>query len=159
MYEIALRTFLAQRGVGTRTSSKSAGIFISMSYAIKLKDPRWQKKRLEIMKRDDFKCKSCSASDKQLHVHHNYYEYGIEIWDYDDDCYETLCYDCHFDTTMNTKDIKSVLKKAKFRRHSELRNLIVMSEHLTLDELVLFRKNIVELLKSKGVEIEDGTSF
>ena len=130
-----------------------------MSYAIKLKDPRWQKKRLEIMKRDDFSCKSCSASDKQLHVHHNYYEYGIEIWDYDDDCYETLCYDCHLDTTMNNKDIKSVLKKAKFRRHSELRNIIVLSEHLTMDELVSQRNNIVNIVLNKGIEIQDGTSL
>ncbi len=27
-------------------------------YASKLKDPRWQKKRLEILQRDDFACQS-----------------------------------------------------------------------------------------------------
>ncbi len=66
-----------------------------MTYAEKLKDPRWQKKRLEVMERDDFKCKLCNDDSKTLHVHHKSYQYGKEPWDYELDNFTTLCYDCH----------------------------------------------------------------
>lgn len=66
-----------------------------MKYAEKLKDPRWQKKRLEVFNRDGFKCCHCYADDKTLHVHHLIYLPGKEPWDYDMDCFLTLCYECH----------------------------------------------------------------
>jgi len=31
------------------------------SYADKLKDPRWQRKRLEILQREDFNCEACGS--------------------------------------------------------------------------------------------------
>lgn len=65
------------------------------TYAEKLKDPRWQKKRLEILNRDEWKCQNCSASEKTLHVHHKDYERGRDPWDYTDNWLATLCEDCH----------------------------------------------------------------
>lgn len=44
------------------------------SYAFKLKDPRWQRKRLEILQRDNFTCQECYATDKELNVHHLIYK-------------------------------------------------------------------------------------
>ena len=41
-----------------------------------LRDPRWQKKRLEVMQLAVFNCEDCGASDKTLNVHHSYYEKG-----------------------------------------------------------------------------------
>lgn len=58
-------------------------------------DPRWQKKRLEILERDDFACRLCGRSDKTLHVHHQYYITGNDVWDYYDSALTTLCCDCH----------------------------------------------------------------
>ena len=66
-----------------------------MTYAEKLKDPRWQKKRLEIMQRDEFTCQFCKEKEKTLHVHHKSYIYGKEPWDYNDNNFITLCYECH----------------------------------------------------------------
>lgn len=66
-----------------------------MTYAEKLKDPRWQKKRLEILNRADWACEVCCANDKTLHVHHVYYEYGKDPWDYTSDTLMSLCEDCH----------------------------------------------------------------
>lgn len=60
--------------------------------------PNWQRKRLEIFSRDDFKCRRCGCDDLPLHVHHDYYEYGRLPWDYDDSCLRTLCDACHYDT-------------------------------------------------------------
>ena len=66
-----------------------------MSYSEKLKDPRWQRKRLEIMQRDLFVCSSCGNAEATLHVHHDYYVKGREPWDYPSFALKTLCADCH----------------------------------------------------------------
>lgn len=65
-----------------------------MGYSEDIKNGRWQRKRLEIMQRDNFKCLACKKDDK-LNVHHLYYEKGMKIWDYDNDSLVTLCENCH----------------------------------------------------------------
>lgn len=66
-----------------------------MDYSEKLRDPRWQKKRLEIMQRDNFKCQGCNSKEKTLHVHHKTYIFGKNPWDYTDTNFITLCFECH----------------------------------------------------------------
>lgn len=80
-----------------------------MNYSEKLKDPRWQKKRLKILERDKFTCTSCTDKENQLHVHHIKYIFGNEIWDYDDKLLITLCADCHDLTTSFKKSIKDII--------------------------------------------------
>ena len=58
-------------------------------------DPRWQRKRLEILERDKFTCKQCGRTDITLHVHHLYYITGRDYWSYPDGALETICKDCH----------------------------------------------------------------
>lgn len=65
------------------------------TFFAKYKDPRWQKKRLEIMERDGFKCTCCHSDEKTLNVHHRWYEKDKDPWDYPNTCYDTLCEDCH----------------------------------------------------------------
>ncbi len=66
-----------------------------MDYLEKLKDPRWQKKRLEIFERDKWTCKNCSNKDKTLHIHHLFYFSNLEPWEIPDGFLVTLCEDCH----------------------------------------------------------------
>lgn len=66
-----------------------------MTYSEKLRDPRWQKKRLDIMDRDGFQCRACQAKDKTLNVHHRVYRKGKSPWEYEDEMLVTLCEDCH----------------------------------------------------------------
>ena len=66
-----------------------------LSYSDKLKDPRWQKLRLEIMQRDQFTCKHCRSTEKTLNVHHHAYKKGAAPWDYNHDWLITLCEECH----------------------------------------------------------------
>jgi hypothetical protein len=66
-----------------------------MEYSEKIKDPRWQRKRLEAMQRDGFKCVDCGHDDKTLAVHHFIYLRGYEPWDYPLQFLTTLCEDCH----------------------------------------------------------------
>ena len=65
------------------------------SYADKLKDPRWQKKRLEILERSEWACLNCGDSESPLHVHHLVYERGVEPWDHDNQYLVAVCVDCH----------------------------------------------------------------
>lgn len=80
------------------------------SYADKLKHPKWQKKRLDIMNRDNFACCECGDKDTMLNVHHFIYKNGREPWDYDDTNFSTLCEVCH----KTYHDIVNDLKLAGF---------------------------------------------
>jgi len=60
-----------------------------------LRDPRWQKKRLEVMQRDEFSCSYCGSSNKTLNVHHTYYEKGNAPWEYPTESLHCLCEGCH----------------------------------------------------------------
>lgn len=65
------------------------------SYAEKLKDPRWQRKRLEVMQRSDFRCDVCGADKNTLHVHHGIYVWGRDIWEHPLETLHCLCEKCH----------------------------------------------------------------
>ena len=65
------------------------------TYYEKLKDPRWQRKRLEIMQRDGFKCADCGEDSETLNIHHRYYIKGRNPWEYPDWSMKTLCDGCH----------------------------------------------------------------
>lgn len=65
------------------------------TYYEMLKDPRWQRKRLEILQAADFKCVDCGSAESTLHVHHMYYEKGKKPWEYDNLTLRCLCEDCH----------------------------------------------------------------
>jgi hypothetical protein len=67
----------------------------SAAYLEKLRSPLWQKKRLQVFERDKWTCRTCSATDKTLHVHHVFYRPGCEPWDYPIWAFLTLCADCH----------------------------------------------------------------
>jgi hypothetical protein len=60
-----------------------------------LVDPRWQKVRLEVFERDDWRCRCCGNSESELHAHHSFYEHGREPWEYPLDSIITYCHGCH----------------------------------------------------------------
>jgi len=85
-----------------------------MTYAEKLKDPRWQKKRLEVFNRDGFKCLLCEDDKTELQVHHISYDYKCEPWEYPLENFKSLCKHCHaiislFDIP-NGREIVSIKK-------------------------------------------------
>jgi hypothetical protein len=69
---------------------------MKQAYLDKLKNPKWQKKRLEIMNRDNFKCRCCGDTETNLNVHHIYYNsLNKNPWDYSDNLLITICDKCH----------------------------------------------------------------
>lgn len=83
-----------------------------MTYSEKLKDPKWQRKRLEILNRDEFDCKICKSTENNLQIHHRHYINGREPWDYPNELLVTLCYECHKkeeDLELSAKDAINAL--------------------------------------------------
>lgn len=72
------------------------------------KDPRWQKRRLEILSRADWRCEACEETTKQLHVHHRHYVRGRKPWEYKDNELDALCETCHERATAATKTMKTL---------------------------------------------------
>ena len=82
-----------------------------------LQSEEWKTKRRSILNRDNHKCQKCDISEEEitprtlngievnvitknvLHIHHKYYKiFNYEFvlpWNYDNDCYITLCKECH----------------------------------------------------------------
>lgn len=110
------------------------------AYAESLKDPRWQKKRLEILDRDSFTCSICDDTTSTLYVHHKYYIVGRLPWEYPNFCYATLCGVCHdiiheWPSVAREKTTETgvceftwweKLAEAKYRRDREMALLAVM---------------------------------
>lgn len=65
-----------------------------MTYGELLRDPRWQRRRLEVMDRDGWACRHCEADDQELQVHHKRYSGGAP-WEVPMEWLVTLCKDCH----------------------------------------------------------------
>jgi hypothetical protein len=65
------------------------------SYRELLLDPRWQRKRLEVLERDDWQCVSCGRRNANLQIDHKRYERGKPPWDIDSKHLQTLCEKCH----------------------------------------------------------------
>jgi hypothetical protein len=76
-----------------RQDERADGV-LAMSYRDKLKDPRWQKKRLEVFSKANWRCEKCKRADSTLHVHHLIYR-RVEPWEYQSDELEALCERCH----------------------------------------------------------------
>ena len=98
-----------------------------MKYAEKLKDPRWQKKRLKILERDGWKCNLCKCDADTLHIHHLEYT-SKDPWDEPNKNLITLCKYCHDAVSIDgLKDVNySELSAIKFKKGSD-RLLIIKS--------------------------------
>lgn len=67
------------------------------TYSRQLADPKWQKRRLEILERDNFKCQKCGDDKIELQIHHKEYQRGKKVYEYADDILVTLCAHCHYE--------------------------------------------------------------
>ena len=94
------------------------------SYFEKLKDPRWQKKRLEVFDRDGWECVICDSKETTLHAHHIYYEFDKNPWEYPDYALMTLCSECHEAEHEAAKfailSLRQAMAKAKIRTAVEI---------------------------------------
>ncbi|MGN6438511.1 MAG: HNH endonuclease [Agriterribacter sp.] len=64
-------------------------------YPDRLNTPQWQKRRLEIITRDNCTCRYCSDQSTKLDIHHKYYITGKEPYEYPDEALVSACKPCH----------------------------------------------------------------
>jgi 5-methylcytosine-specific restriction endonuclease McrA len=77
------------------------------SYWQLLRDPRWQRMRLEVMERANFECEICGGADDTLNVHHKIYRKGAAPWEYQAHELQCLCEGCH----ETFHDLSQILKE------------------------------------------------
>lgn len=65
------------------------------TYQDQLRDVEWQKKRLEVMQRDDWTCTRCGRVTGEMNVHHKRYRKGMPPWLSPLDELTTFCRNCH----------------------------------------------------------------
>ena len=80
-----------------------------MKYHEQIKHPLWQKKRLEVLELNEFKCSECSNETEELNVHHPFYKRGAMIWDYEAEELQCLCKTCHAKNHVVDEEIKKAL--------------------------------------------------
>ncbi|MEA5426556.1 HNH endonuclease [Arcicella lustrica] len=76
---------------GVTKENKNLG---NINYFEKLKDERWILKRNKVRVKANFECQDC-GNTSNLEVHHCYYKYGLEPWQYPIDALRCLCSKCH----------------------------------------------------------------
>jgi len=113
------------------------------TYSDKLKSPKWQKKRLEILQRDKFTCFNCGDKERTLHVHHESYINGKEPWDYPDEYLTTICDICH----KNTHALKTEFEKFAYR-------VLMCRDRDAEPEIRLSMRSIIHLQLSGIVDSE-----
>lgn len=64
-------------------------------YMEQLRDPRWQRVRLGVLERANWRCEGCGVSDENLQIHHGYYEREALPWEYPEKALFVLCDGCH----------------------------------------------------------------
>lgn len=111
------------------------------SYGEQLKDPRWQRRRLEILSRANFTCEWCGNTEKTLHVHHRIYRKGALAWEYSEDDLKALCEDCHSEETLIRGELAEVMARL---------------DAISLGTLLGFAKS---LLVGNAWELDDLTTF
>lgn len=84
-------------------------------YSQRLKDPRWQRKRLEVMERDNWTCRDTYVKDKPLNVHHCWYAKGGP-WETPNEYLLTLTEEAH----RERQELESRAKKALGRHFANM---------------------------------------
>lgn len=109
------------------------------SYYEKLRDPRWQKKRLEVMEKAEFRCSLCMDDASTLNVHHKEYFKGKEPWDYEVEQLVCLCEECHESIHQETDILKWVCSYALLDGPNNREELaVLLAGYMGIDKEKLF---------------------
>lgn len=131
-----------------------------LSYYQKLKDPRWQKRRLEVLDSSGFACQLCSNESSTLHVHHNAYISGRDPWDYDEDQLTVLCEECHKNIHEEDDEISlisSFIKPNDWPSREAIAYLIAGFYGLQKDKVISLLGNfdgMNEIIYNAGIKLE-----
>lgn len=98
------------------------------SYRTVLQDPRWQRKRLMVLQRSNWRCEWCGASDKSLEVHHGYYGKTDgklrEPWQIPSEVLWVLCSTCHDKAEVARQGLYLEIGRIHPKFHYQVRQLL-----------------------------------
>jgi hypothetical protein len=100
-----------------------------------LKDPRWQRRRLERMQISNFSCDRYGVTELTLHIHHGAYLKGKDPWDYEDGMLHCLCESCHSWASEMQQNILTILSHAPPDHYPSIG--ILLSNFITQQDNVL----------------------
>ncbi len=107
------------------------------TYSTLLRNPAWQKKRLEILERDNFTCLLCFDTETELHIHHNEYIKGRKPWEYENSNFKTLCKCCHqVLEAFKSSHVTPVIAVKQYNKKAEYTLVSTILHHKT-DGLIL----------------------
>ena len=117
-----------------------------MTYKDQLRHPKWQKRKAEILLRDNYTCKNpkCCATDKNLQVHHLEYLGNLLAWEYPDDMLITLCEDCH-DAERGREQLEKHLATTLKMKGFLMSDLLSMSCKIETD--IIFTRTLINILR------------
>jgi len=124
-----------------------------MSYSENYKNPKWQKKRLEVLNRDEFTCQSCHSTEKTLNIHHCVpYRKGAMPYDYKNDELVTFCEDCHKEISEKIRYCMAIIMDRCWCTSSadEISKVIGTLNGIMPNELVQLYKLIKKHLNGTG---------
>jgi hypothetical protein len=128
-----------------------------MTYSEKLRDPRWQRKRLQVLVRDGFRCVACNHDKENLQIHHKKYFRGKDPWDYDNQYLETLCATCHFIKSYYNRNPFLIIKTDwETTKHTKtvLAYCEIKNETLTFVLKINFQRKTVKELSHTSVKFK-----
>lgn len=82
------------RKVSAKNLTKTYTKLTKEQYAEALQHPKWQKKRLKMFERDNWKCRECGDTETMLHLHHLKYTKKYP-WNEPAKNLITICSNCH----------------------------------------------------------------
>lgn len=103
-----------------------------MNFNDQYKDPRWEKKRIEIYRRDYWHCRKCGNTNIKLEAHHLYYQRDLMLWEYDNDSLVTLCTKCHNDIHDNLKKLSGIIAFKILTGELDVLGILPMSDYINL---------------------------
>lgn len=80
-----------------------------MTYQEKLKDSRWLRMRESLLLERGENCQSCGTSKVTLTVHHGYYRFQTDPWDYENSSLWVLCWPCHERAQLTLTEIHQMI--------------------------------------------------
>lgn len=118
--------------------------FRHMTWDEQLLTIEWDKKRTEILIRDNFTCQIPGCLRKaSLHVHHRLY-LGIKAWEYPNDLLVTLCDSHHKQYHDNVEELEQKLCDTLKMKGFMLAELLALNTHLHNDQ---FAQSLLKVLR------------
>jgi len=97
---------------------------MALSYKEQLKHPLWDKKRQEILERDNYKCVICGTDLHRLEIHHLCYFPDSLVWEYENELLISVCGKHHYQLTYDLPKIAGLISFQCLKNNIDLNTVV-----------------------------------